>query len=231
AGAAHRGHEVPDVDLLAAFLVEPAGQLGAHVAGGDGVHAHAAAGPFERGGAGEVVDGGLRGVVGGLRLGDVGDDAAHRAGVDDAAAAPLEHAPTHGGEHVVDAVEVQGHHGAPLLAVPVLDGVVDGAPGVVQQDLDPTHLRIERGDDLLDLGLVSDVEVAVGDGDAGLGGEVLRGLLAGRIVDVREDDRGAVLGEALGHREAQALRAAGDEGGAAGEVEPGADRGGPAAVA
>src|SRR5699024_3484547 len=211
APAGHRGHRVPAVDLLAALLVEAARQLGADVAGRARVHAHAAGGPLERGGAGEVVDRGLGGVVGGLGLGHVGDDAAHGAGVDDAAAAPLEHGPTDGREHVVDAVEVQAHHGPPLLAVAVLDRVVDGAPGVVQQDLDPADLLVDLGDDLLDHRLVGDVEVAVGDLHPGLCGKVLRGLLAGRVVDVGEHDRGAVLGEAAGHREAEALRAAGDE--------------------
>src|SRR5699024_7214263 len=74
--AAHRGHQVPLVDLRAAGLVEAAGQLGAHVPGRDRVDAHAPLGPLERGAAGEVVHRRLGGVVGGLGLGDVGDDPA-----------------------------------------------------------------------------------------------------------------------------------------------------------
>src|SRR5699024_5699608 len=127
--------------------------------------------------------------------------------------------------HVVDAVEVQAHHSVPLLAVAVLEGVMDGAAGVVQQDLDAADLVVDLGDHLLDQRLVGDVEVPVGDGHAGGGGELLGRGAPGLVVDVGQHDRRAVLGEAAGHRQAEALGAAGDQRGAAGEIEEGGDAG------
>jgi hypothetical protein len=100
----------------------------------------------------------------------------------------------------------------PIVLAHLVDEVVAGDAGIVDEDVDRAEPQGHLLDHALDL---------VGDGDIGLDADRLdprarrdasRGRLGGGQIEIAQRHRGAVLGQALGGRLADAARAAGDEG-------------------
>jgi hypothetical protein len=109
-----------------------------------------------------------------------------------------------------DAVEVDREHAAPVGIRELLEGVVRVDPRVVDEDVDPAV----GGEDVGDRGahglLVRDVDLVRGRSRAALR-EPAGGGRQRLPVEVEQGDAGALRGEALGRRVAQAAGRPGDE--------------------
>jgi hypothetical protein len=115
------------------------------------------------------------------------------------------------------------------LALPALAGAPERAghdPGVVDQDV---HGAAPGADERRDRGLVGQVERGDGDLPAGGRGDVGGGPVAGDLVADGDGDVGACAGQRTGGLDADAGRAAGDDGPPTAQVDVGQylGRGGP----
>ena len=191
--------------------------VGQHVAGADGVGLDAVLGPFRRHGAGQHLDAALGHRVG--RDGRAGQLAGQRADVDDLAAAARDHPPRRLAADHEGAGQVGLDHPAPVVGRELDHRLAQLDAGIVDEDVDRDALarraarrrrrsrprRSRRSGASCTDDPAARISAAACGEPAGIGAV--------------QDDRGAGRGQSLGHGAAEAARGAGDEGGAAGEVE------------
>src|ERR1700731_447779 len=142
--------------------------------------------------------------------------AGNRGDVDDAAVFLLDH---RGHDRLAadeGAVEIDAQHLAPFLEVGLPHRLVDaGDAGIVDEDVDLAERLQRRIPRLLDRGEVRYVDLERGDAIA----DLLRGLLGQRQIMIPDRDPGAGTDKALVDRAPKALRAAGDDGAAAVQID------------
>ena len=122
----------------------------------------------------------------------------------------------HGTHHRERTGEVDVDRAPPLGVVDLVELLRGNDAGAVDEDVDARHLLEGLVDGLAGLGGIGDVELVE---VVALAAELLEGLLALLLVTGQQDDMTAALNDALGNLKADALSAAGDDGGLSGEVE------------
>ena len=187
-----RGLEV--LEAHADALGGGGGHVGDDEAGGDGVGGDAELAEFDGEGLGEALQTGL-----GRRVVDLAAVAERRAGgeVDDPAELGVDHVLLAGPGHQERAAQVHVHDRVPVGVAHLEQQVVAEHTGVVDQDGRRAELGGDPGDRRLHLRRVGDV-AADGDGLAAGLGDLLDGVLAGRLVEVEYGDGAALGGQAYG---------------------------------
>ena len=151
----------------------------------------------------------MRGVRVAFLAGDRGD-------VDDAAVFLLQHRGHHRLAADEGTVEIDAQHLAPFLEVGFPHRLVDaGDAGIVDEDVDLAERLQRLVAGLLDGGEIGNVDLEGRDGRA----DFLRGLFRKRQVVIPDRDLRAGCDEALGDRAPKTLRAAGDDGAAAVQID------------
>ena len=151
----------------------------------------------------------MRGVGVAFLAGDGGD-------VDDAAVLLLQHRRHHRLAADEGPVEIDAQHLAPFLEVGFPHRLVDaGDAGIVDEDVDLAERLQRLVTRLLDRGEIRHVDLEGRYRRA----DFLRGLFRKRQVVIPDRDLRARCDEALGDRAAKALRAAGDDGAAAVQID------------
>jgi hypothetical protein len=192
---------------------------GAHQAGADGGDDDAVPVQFGAQAVRVAGEGELAGAVGEqVRDADLATD---RADVDDAAAAASAHARQHGLDHIVSTPEVDRHRLLEIVARHHVERADGDRAGVVDQQIDRPEVDLDGADAVLDLLRVGDV---AGDGErpAAVLRQVLGGALERVLVAGADRHPRAAAGELPRQHEAEAARAAGDEGDFVAEVVLGA---------
>src|SRR5580693_3065521 len=157
-------------NLLQALRLDGTHHVGPDVTRRDGVDRHAARCDFLGKSHGEAVDAGLgRRIVGLPELATLPVD---RGNVDDASPATLDHAVDHLLGDVKEGVEVGLDDGVPCLVGHLLEGAVARDTGIVDQDIDGSHLGPHRLEGTL--GRVPIRDVALGGVDVELLGAHFR---------------------------------------------------------
>ena len=183
--------------------------LGLDGSRGDAVDADALASPGHAEGAGEVDDGGLGRAV--VRHHGRAVDACDGGHIDDDPAATLRH-------HLLarplapeeDAVDVDADHGVPAVGADVLDLRAEGGAGVVDHDVDASHLLRGALDQRLDGVLLAHVHrLAEGAPPELL--DLLHDGLEVLLLAAADHDIGAGPGELDGDGAADAHPASGDD--------------------
>ena len=183
--------------------------LGKDAPGKDGIDADVVRAELVGEGAGEADDGSFGGDVDGQVGG--GDEPGDGAHIDDGAALTLAHAGDDGlGEEEL-VFEVDGEERVPEFGGDVAGVVAGVVGGVVDEDV----YGRECGEESLEGGGVGEVAVIV---RGGVGVEAGDEGLGGFVLDVEEEDAGALLGEGFHEGCSDAGGSAGDEDGAVAET-------------
>ena len=184
--------------------------LGADVARRDGVDRDALARHFERERLGEAVDAGLRGRIVGLAEGAL--LSVDRRDVDHATPAAVDHAVHHLLGHVEARVEVGAHHRVPVALAHLLERHVARDAGVVDEDVDRAHLRLDRRGLARAVVVVDHVDRKGAEAVAAAFHLLEPGSELGVGRRIRHHNAIAGVGHLGGNRLTQAAHAAGDDG-------------------
>ena len=198
-----------DAELLGLFGDLLVDQRRADEAGTDDVGADAVLGAFLGDHLGEADEAMLGGDVG--RLQHRGLFRMHRSHIDDAAAgALLVHLPQRGARRQEGAVEMDGEKLLPFGEGKVIERRHDLDAGIAHQDVDPAESRDCLGHAGLDLRLIGHVH---GDADRAAGAaELGRRGIGALLVEIGNDDLGALARICPGDLLADAARGTGDNG-------------------
>ncbi len=99
----------------------------------------------------------------------------------------------------------------PILVAHLVDQVVAGDPRIVDQDVERAETLGDLADRLFNLDGGRDIELEADSLDAMPGADARRSYFGTGAVEIADRDRGAVLGQALGRRLADAAGAAGHQ--------------------
>ena len=162
-------------------------------------------------------------VLGGVVVGEAdhrGVEGVDRGDVDDPAAAVLlDHPRRRGPREQVEAGQVDLDDALEGLRVQLAQRRHRIDPGVVDEDVEAAERLDRRADRPLDVARVADVAAGRPGASCPPRPHILRGLLGGRLVEVRDHDVRAGLVQAAADAEPDAHRASGDDRRAAAEVD------------
>src|SRR5207302_10441721 len=109
------------------------------------------------------------------------------------------------------APEMHRHHKVPILVAHLVDQVVTGNAGIVDEDVEGAEPFDDLRHGAVDLGSLRDVAFQPDRRHAERRGKLLRRGFGAGAVEIGDRDRGAILGEPLSRRRADAASPAGDQ--------------------